>query len=81
MGLAELKADCAVHRERILRMDFAKLGDAGKVIQTELAENVWPWLDGLIDSLREEVLEEVADLGEAIDEIIERDDPRRVRGR
>jgi hypothetical protein len=74
MGLAELKADCAVHRERILRMDFAKLGDAGKVIQTELAENVWPWLDGLIDSLREEVLEEVADLGEAIDEIIERED-------
>ncbi|MBT8452998.1 MAG: hypothetical protein KJO40_13600 [Deltaproteobacteria bacterium] len=74
MGLAELKADCLVHRERILRQNFAKFGDVGKVLQSELAENVWPWLDGLVDALREEVIEEVADLGEAIDELIEREE-------
>lgn len=72
MGLAEVKADAKLLRERLISIDSAKLD-----VRLELADNIVPLFEGLVEALQEgleaevEGLEaEVADLGEAFDELI-----------
>lgn len=74
MSFDELGADARLHRERILKSDLKPGTDVGLMIKRELAENVWPFLDALVKEIRTEVVEEIGDLGEAIDELIERED-------
>ncbi len=57
MGLIELRADCKLHSERIMR---SKLPDG---LKNELAENIWPFLEAL--------LEENLGMDEAIGELID----------
>lgn len=76
MGLAELRADARLHRERLLKVNWNTMAtaDVVKVIKTELAENIWPFLHELFGAIDEELAEPIADLGEAIDEMIEREE-------
>ena len=73
MGLAELRADAKLNRERLLRMDHEGMESEqlAKVIKSELADNVWPWLQALVGAVDEEIVAELADQGEAIDELID----------
>lgn len=73
MGLAELRADAKLNRERLLRLDIESMDSEqlAKVIKTELADNVWPWLHALVGAVDEEIVAELADQGEAIDELID----------
>jgi hypothetical protein len=57
MGLAELKADCELHRKRLLD---SKLPES---IKGELAGNLWPFMDSLID--------EFEMLAGAVDDLLE----------
>jgi len=70
MGLAELKADAVLLRERFAKMSGT---DEGKNVDLafELAENILPMFEGLVDAINEEIVEEVADLGEAVDELVD----------
>jgi hypothetical protein len=71
MGLAELRADGRLNRDRVLRAELPDVDT--EWCKREFADNVWPFLEELVRCVQEDVVEEVRDLGEAIDEIIERE--------
>jgi hypothetical protein len=60
MGLIELRADCKLQRERIMASNLPE------GLKTELADNVWPFLEAL--------LEENLGMDEAIGDLIEQSD-------
>ncbi len=67
MGLAELKADLKHAYENLQKSDSVD-------IKTELAENLYPLLEGIVDAIREDMTEvraEVDELGEMVDDIAE----------
>jgi hypothetical protein len=68
MGLAELKADA-----KLLREQYAQ-GEGDMDMRRELADNVLPLLMQILDGVianDAEVRDEVADLGEAVDDLID----------
>jgi len=72
MGIAELKADAKIYLERIGTIEPAKLD-----LKTELKENIIPLFQSLFDYEEErddEVALELADLAEAVDELIDQSD-------
>ena len=72
--LESLRADAKLHRQRIAKADWSKLGDAGKAMKSELADNLWPWVEAYCEAVAEEVVGRVDDLDEAVFELIERED-------
>lgn len=70
MGFAELKADA-----KLLREGYQALKDSSTLdARYELAENILPLFEGLCDAVDEklaDVEEEIADQGEALDELID----------
>jgi hypothetical protein len=73
MGLAELRADCKVHRDRLLRADLATLDHAGLIafVRSELADNLFPLLEGLVEAIQDDVVAHVDELDDAVDELID----------
>jgi hypothetical protein len=73
MGLAELKADCKVHRDRLLRADLAglDLAQLTAFVKSELAENLFPLLEGLVEAIQEDVCAPLDELDDAVDELID----------
>lgn len=72
MGLAEIKADSKLNRQRIAAIDFSKMDRAAlaKFIKDELVENVWPFLEGLVEATQGEMKaidEAVGELDEAVE--------------
>jgi len=79
MGLAEIKADSKINRQRIAAIDFSKMDRAAlaKFIKDEFVENVWPYLEGLVEAAQGEMkaLEEaVGELDEAVEVLEDGDD-------
>ena len=70
MALDELKADAKLAREKLAKND----GVDPRQLQAELVNNIWPWMEALVDAIRDDVIEPMADLGEAIDELIENEE-------
>jgi hypothetical protein len=75
MGLAEVKADAKLHRERIekTRAKIVAL-PAEKQIEAllvELTENVFPMFEATVDAVIEDVASTVDDLAGAVDELID----------
>lgn len=69
MGLAEVKADVQLAREQLLKLPLDKFN-----AKQELTENVLPLFESICTAIEEEfgeLAEELADQGEAIDELID----------
>lgn len=66
MGLSELKADCKTQRQRL-----AKLSPGDIDARLELLDNILPLFEGLIDTIQDDVVSDVADLAGAVDELID----------
>lgn len=73
MGLAELRADAKLHRERIAKMKLADLPPEklGAVLKLELVENIFPMFEGLVDALEEDYGTALDDLNTAVDQLID----------
>lgn len=75
MGLSEIKADCKIHRERLLGMDLdALVLDPRKLaafLKAELADNLYPLLEGSVDAIEEDVVAHVDELDDAVEELID----------
>ena len=74
MGLAEIRSDAKLNRQQLLNADLSKMDRAAlaQFVKTELAENVWPFLEGLAEATQKEMgaLEEaVEELDEAVEEL------------
>lgn len=72
MALAELKADTKINSQRLRSLDVSKMdrNELAKFVKVELAENVWPWLEGLVEAVQEEhgkLEEEIESLDEAVE--------------
>jgi hypothetical protein len=75
MGLAEVKADAKLHRERIEKMR-AKIAGLPtekqlELLLAELTENVFPMFESTVDAVIEDVASTVDDLAAAVDELID----------
>jgi hypothetical protein len=64
MGLAELRADAKLVRERLA-------AQADIDIKHELTENVLPLFEALVDAIHGDVVEPLADLEETVDQIVD----------
>lgn len=73
MALADLKADLASHRERLskLKLDGMAPEKFAAVMKMELVENVFPLFEALVESIEDEVMVQVDELGQAVDELID----------
>ncbi len=73
MGLSELRADATLNRERLHRAALEGLTheELATFVKGELADNLWPWLEAFSQAVDEEVVAELADQGDAIDELID----------
>lgn len=73
MALADLKQDLASHRERLskLKLDGMAPEKFAAVMKMELVENVFPLFEALVESIEDEVLVQVDELGQAVDELID----------
>jgi len=65
MGLAELKADINIVRERLAGLSSSEID-----VKQELTENILPLLSAMVDE-QETAEAELADLGDTIDELVE----------
>ncbi len=66
MGLSELRADARLVRERISKLSASQLD-----VKAELIDNVLPLFEGLCDAIQEGVETEVAELANAVDEMMD----------
>lgn len=65
--LDRVAADAVLVRKRLAKLDPSKID-----LKTELADNLYPILEGLVDAVKKrlaDVEDEVADLGEQVDEM------------
>lgn len=72
MGLDEVKADCRLVREQLMKLTGEAL--TIEAIKHELTENLLPLFEGFIDATVEELDEmstDVADQGEALDALMD----------
>ena len=76
MSVQQLRADLEAHRSRISKL--AVRGQSpdqlAAVVRVELSENVYPLLDAVLELLERDVLEPLADVGAAVDELIDQAD-------
>lgn len=71
MNLQDLKADTKLHRDRLLEAKLEDVPEAVRdLVRAELANNVWPWLEAMVDMIDGEL----GDLNEALDELIDNAD-------
>lgn len=66
MGLRELKADSELHRKRLLSYASSAVD-----VRSELADNLWPYLGELVATIKQEIVDELEEQGQAIAEIID----------
>lgn len=76
MSLETLRADVAAHRARIARL--AVRGQSpdqlAAVMRVELAENLYPLLEVLLEVVERDVVEPLTDVSAAVDELIDQSD-------
>ncbi len=66
MGLQELQADARLVRERISKLTASQID-----VKVELTDNILPLFEGMCEAIHEGLEREVADLGDAVDELLE----------
>lgn len=72
--LTRLKADAALARERLTSVDpaqFATVADLAEWVKAELAYNLVPFFEGMVDAVQEDVVAEVNDLGQQVDQLLD----------
>jgi hypothetical protein len=73
--LAQLRADAALHRERIMReldpSTFESPAALAAWLKTELAFNLYPMFEASVTAIEEDVLADLDDLGTQVDALLE----------